>query len=175
MTGTAGAARDGLAAFARPSDDARGDAGDDGVIGDVARDDGACGDHRALADADGGDERCVRADRCAVADVCRVPIRGAWKCGAGVADVREHRGRSDEDVLAENDAGPDARVTLDARAGTDDRARRDEAEGADHRVRAERRLGSHDARRVDLGRCARTRTPFRRASLDGFVVQDETT
>jgi len=63
-----------LAARAREAGDPSRVADRDRVRGDVSRDDRACADHRARADANGSDEDGRCADRRAVADVRAIPI-----------------------------------------------------------------------------------------------------
>ena len=165
-SGAARAAGQGFAAFARPACDACGGAGDDGVIGDVARDDGSCAHHRAAADAHRGDKCCVGADGGAVLDKSFFPVGGARVGGARVFDVGEGRPWSDEDVFSEDDAAPDARVALDSGSGADDGPCGDEAERADHRVRADLGLGRDHGRGVNNRRGTSTR-----AAVHGRLIR----
>jgi hypothetical protein len=97
----------------------RGDAGDDGVGGDVFGDDGAGGDERALVQRDAADDGGVGADAGAALDV------GGGVVGAGVAgvlaagglDVGEDHAGAAEDVVLEDDAFVDADVVLDLDSG----------------------------------------------------------
>src|SRR5271163_2142434 len=67
------ALRDGLAAGACPAHDACRVADDDGVGGDVTRDDGAGADQSVPADVDGGDQNAAGAEGRAVVDQGAVP------------------------------------------------------------------------------------------------------
>ena len=97
--------------------------------------------------------------------IVHVPVRRARERRARVAHVRELRARADEDVLAEHDAVPHARVALDARARADDGARRDEAEGADDHVGPELRPLDDDPRRVNARGVSRSPAALHRAAV----------
>jgi hypothetical protein len=131
------AAHDGLAALAYPAYDTRWIAHDYRVRRNVARDDRAGPDHSASADAHGGNQRGLSADGRAVFHDGAVPPGRTRERSTRATDVGELGTRAHEDILAQHDSVPHARMALDARTGPDDRARGDEAKGANDDVRPE--------------------------------------
>jgi hypothetical protein len=143
-----------LPAGTRPPRDPRRVSDHNGVSGHIASDDGARTDHRAQADVQRGDERCMGADGGAVFYPGAIPVRSARVGGARMSHVGELGARTDEDVLPEHDPGPNARMALEPCPRPNRRAARDETERADDDIRPELRPLHDDGRRVDARRGA---------------------
>ena len=144
-------ARDGLSTRAHPTNDARRIPYDDRVRRDVVDDDRTGADHGASPDVNRGDKHRAGSDRGAVVDNRAIPVGPPRVRGARTAHVGEDRGRTHEDIGAQGDAIPDARVALDPRTRADGGAARDEAESPDDDIRGETRAVGDDAGRVDRG------------------------
>jgi hypothetical protein len=143
---------DRLAALARPADDVSRIAYDDRMRRHVGHHDGSGADHRAPPDAHWRDEHGSRAYRGAIFDDRRVPARRPRIRGAWTPHVGEGRTRSDEDVGAEDDAVPNASVTLDPRSRADDGATRNERERTDDDIGRKLRAVGDDRRLIDTRR-----------------------
>ncbi len=134
----------------------------------VPKDDGAGPHERAAPDPHRRHERGLRSDRGPVVDEGPIPVGSAGEGRAGAAHVGELGSRADENVLAQDDAVPDARVALDPRARADDGARGDEAKRADDDVVLELGALGHHRRGMDPGRRTRAQTARHRPRVTGL-------
>ena len=103
---------EGFATLADPADDLRGDAGDEGMCGDVPRDDGPGADHRVSTYPDAAENRGVSADGRPIGHLCchDLPVRID---SSRIFVVREASVWTNKDALANPDSSVESGEVLD--------------------------------------------------------------
>ncbi len=95
-----------------PPDPSGGDTDHEGVVRDVAGDDGARADEGVSADGDAADDGGVGADGAAAAEEGLFVQAVTVDLGAGVGDVGKHAGGAEEDEVFDHSAGVNGYVVL---------------------------------------------------------------